>query len=317
VKCIHCGAKTKYSDRRATRRCARCRHEFAFEPRESDSVSDLAFKYALQAVSDDGRLSWTDRNLYYEVARRVRRRRWRDRLVRRPFPCLVPTDFEGMVRRWSLVHGAPPGKLADRAFAERSAEGSTAPDVADYAFERVVICDSEDAVDVLLANRFHADNRCPVFSFDGYPAQAYETLLPRLQDNPPEMAIVVHDADPAGCSLATRVGEDPRWFGRAGSVSIVDAGLRPADARRFRGVYLQGSPLDVGDGGITAEERKWLSNYRLELAAVRPRTLLTVLAGILRGEIVPTDRDKVGTRRLRRIWDGDGVWIGDGDDDAG
>ena len=48
-------------------------------------------------------------------------------------------------------------------------------DIADYSFDRAVICDRARTADLLIANNFHFENNCAVLSVDGYPPHAFET----------------------------------------------------------------------------------------------------------------------------------------------
>jgi hypothetical protein len=283
--------------------------EFAFEPREGAALSDLGFKNALDAVSDWGRLAWSEAHLYYDVARRVRRKRLLHRLRRRPLVSISFNDFEYMLQRWTSVHGSPPGRLQENPAAEVAPDGDVAREVEDYAFEQVVVCDHDRIADLLIANGFHGENRCVVFSFGGYPPHAFETLMPVLRRNPPARVIAVHDADTEGCDLATRIAEDARWFGGIDGVEVIDAGLRPADAKRFRGLFLEGSPMD-SPASASPDEREWLVKFRLDLEAVRPRALMGVLTHVLRHG-VGQDRDGGPTG------DDGGLWVGGigGDDD--
>jgi hypothetical protein len=311
MTCVHCGHKTKYADRRSSRRCSSCRREFAFEPREGSALSDLGFKHAIDAVSDWGRLAWTDAHLYYDVARRVRRRRLLDRLLRRPLVSVTFREFEYMLERWTAVHGSPQGRLPARAAADAERDGDLAREVEDYGFERAVVCDHDQIADLLIANGFHAENRCVVLSAARYPAHVFETLMPVLRRNPPARIVAAHDADPEGCDLANVIAADPRWFGGIDGVDVIDAGLRPADAKRFRGLFLAGSPLNT-PASTSQEEREWLSKFRLDLEAVRPRTLLVVLANVLRHGIDAKRNEDGGP-----LGDDGGLWADGDDDDPG
>ena len=73
MKCIYCGTDSNMRAREAGR-CRGCGRPFAFEPKRDRGMTDLTFKLAIEAVSDGGRLVWTDDHLYYDVCRRVRRR---------------------------------------------------------------------------------------------------------------------------------------------------------------------------------------------------------------------------------------------------
>jgi hypothetical protein len=310
MTCIHCGGKTEYSDRRATRRCSACEREFAFEPREGAFLADLGFKYAIEAVSDYGRLAWSDRHLYYDVCRRVRRRRLLHRLLRRPLVSVNPMQFENMLERWTSVHGPLAGRLSGRVFAEDPRDDDLAREIEDYAFEHLIVCDDDGIADVLLVNGFHADNRCAVLSVSGYPAHVFETLMPLLRRRPPASVIAVHHADPDGCNLAARIADDPRWFAGVEGVRVIDAGLRPADAKRFRGLFLEGSVMGAATENTSMEEAQWLSKFRLELEVVRPRALLGVLAKVMREGVDP-GRDMADSGP----WGDDGGLWGLGDDD--
>ncbi|HEU4562660.1 MAG TPA: hypothetical protein VFS20_32825 [Longimicrobium sp.] len=70
MKCIHCGTDSKLRER-SDGRCPRCQHRFAFEP-TSDSlrVTDGQFKNAVDRVSSDGKVLFTERHLWYEFNRR-------------------------------------------------------------------------------------------------------------------------------------------------------------------------------------------------------------------------------------------------------
>ena len=312
MKCTRCGKQNDYRTRQAKGgACAKCSQTFAFEPRRGDPLTDLAFQNAISVVSENGRLAWLERQLYYEVARRARRRRLFHRLTRRAHVSIDDRTFASLLARWIRAYGFPQGRLDPNGFAVDVRAGQRATDAAEYGFERLLVCDSDDIVDLLLANGFHGDHKCAVLSASGYPAWAYELLMPRFREAPPASIVVLHDADVAGCRLAGEVKSGSRWFGGVENVEVVDAGLRPGDATRFRGVYLDGSAADVLTDRVLVDEAKWLAKHRLELEAAPPRALLAVLAGILiRREADPPreDGDDGG-------WWGAGPWSGDGDGD--
>lgn len=310
MKCVHCGTDSDYKARQVSGSCRQCSRRFAFEPRRDRGLTDLTFKLAIQAVSDDGRLAWNDDHLYYDVCRRVRRRRLLHRLLRRPVVSLDRPSFELLLVRWIEAHGPLVGRLERRAFAE-AAPDAVAPSIGAYGFEQLVICEDDSTADMLLVNGFHADAKCPVLSYSGYPAHVYEPLIARLREQPPTTVVVIHDADWEGSRLAGEIADDPRWFAGVELPKVVDAGLRPEDAKRFRGLYQWAeSRYDVTSPGLLPEEAKWLGKYQLELAAARPRVLMGVLARVLRG-----DNEAGGTDGIGPVWVGD-AWA-DGDDEVG
>lgn len=72
MKCIHCGTDTRGKDRTSNGgRCAGCNHRFAFEPLTDPlGVTDPQFHAAVQRVSADGNVAFTDRQLWYELNRK-------------------------------------------------------------------------------------------------------------------------------------------------------------------------------------------------------------------------------------------------------
>jgi hypothetical protein len=182
---------------------------------------------------------------------------------------------------------------------------------AEYGVEQLVICDDESITDVLLVNGFHTELKCPVLSASGYPSHVYEPLIRLLRERPPATVVVIHDADWDGCRLADAIVDDPRWFAGVELPRVVDAGLRPGDAPRYRGLFqLATRGFDVDSSLITPGEAKWLGKYRLELAAARPRVLMGVLGRVLRGEAEGGSADDSG------LWLASGAWA-DGDDEVG
>jgi len=311
VRCIYCDHDSKYKDRESGH-CPICHKPFAFEPRKGAPITDVGFKRAIEAVSADGHVRWGVEHLYYDVCRRIARGRrprpvtlivfgvltilvlgtvakgvWPVAVVFgvawiilgivffRPRPRtlrLSRKDFDDMWARWQRVHPGPPKGLIVR----QAAKPRTRPVEADvplYSFDRAVICDRARTVDLLLANNFHFENNCAVLSIEGYPPGPFETVRTMLRRNLRLHVFALHDATPAGCRLAHRLATDPEWF--AGQGRVIDVGLRPGQARSFRGVLLpaHGAAVPSGDG-IDVSEAKWLSVYALELAAIRPEQVL-------------------------------------------
>jgi hypothetical protein len=314
MRCIHCDSDSDFKTRSAHGRCAACGRAFAFEPRSDKGLTDLTFKLALDGVSERGALFWTRDQLYYDLCRRVRSRRIFHRVIRRPRVSLERIEFAALYRRWVGAHGGHPGELEGRQFGPGTA--ARPADVEAYGFERLVVCEREETADVLLANGFHAELKCPVLAYSGYPEHAYASLLPLLRERPPETVVVVHDASREGCALTQAVATSPRWFAGVKLPQLVDAGLRPEDARRFRGLYQHGSHGGGFEASLEPADAKWLDKYLLELAAARPRVLMSVLARILRGE---SEGEGAGLAGATAAGAGI-VWADsweDGDDDVG
>jgi hypothetical protein len=310
MKCIRCDADCNYPER-ANKRCPKCRGEFAFEPRTGDPISDAGFKAAIDAVSSAGTVRFLPDHVYYEVARRKRSRSTARNLLYglgttgllatpinpgtglviaavcgglgtllwpSPMAKLARLPFKDLWKRWLEVHGEPRGLI------KRSQRAPAGPyrgptDIPSYSFDRAVICDRPQTVDVLLANNFHFENNCAVLSVDGYPAHAFDTVRKMLKQNPRLVVYALHDATYTGCNLAHRLASDPTWF--RGRARVVEVGLRPAHARGLRGVWQPPDLTPAASAGTTARERRWLERHSLDLAAVRPEQVIKRLYAVI------------------------------------
>lgn len=187
-------------------------------------------------------------------------------------PRLMPKgwDTAALYEQWVGAHGKMPGlieqKRSDRAL-------SKVPDeLLEYSFDRAVICDRPETVDLLVANNFHFENNCAILSINGHPKGIFSTVRKMLKNNPRLTVFALHDATLQGCLLAHRLAHDPEWFT---GMKVVDVGLRPAHARHFEGLIQTFNVEEVqARPGLTEAEAAWLSNYTLALAAVRPEQLI-------------------------------------------
>lgn len=311
MKCIRCGHDSKLKER-AGGNCPKCNGRFAFEPTKGDPFTDPAFQNAIDVVSAKGQLRWGAEHLYYELARRRQRAKpgcaiagvvifsagtvffvakaawvalllaliaaafalslWRAKT--RKYVKLEQRQFDGLLKAWQGAHGVPKGMIV-RALPR----GTPAPprpleaDIADYSFDRAVICDRARTADLLLANNFHFENNCAILSIDGYPEAQFEPVRAMLKRNPRLRVFALHDATPNGCRLARELASDPNWF--AGRIKVIDVGLRPDQLRAFGGLYQphKGAKVQAGKG-ISRLEAAWLSGQALELAAIRPEQVL-------------------------------------------
>ena len=323
MQCIHCGRDTKYKVRKANGgKCGSCGHPFAFEPRDYPRITDRFFQQTIQAVDGRGRVFFTERQLWYEVNRRLRRRRWNYfllRLFRRPpgLPSVPPVEFRrAYVRPWLEAHGPiekllPAGRRAPSD--QRQAPPSHRPpsELSVYSFDRAVVADHAEIAAMLVANNFHFENNCAVLSLDGYPSGVADTVLAMLRRNPNLQVCAVHDASPEGCALPLALRREP-WFPEP-TVRVLDLGLRPRHVRALRLHTL------IDDGRVlapevrallTPEEIAWLEQgNRAELAALRPARLMrTIFQAFSRP---PGGADSEGGAA-----DGDSVWFYDSEADV-
>jgi hypothetical protein len=312
MKCARCDHDCRYPER-SDKRCPRCRGQFAFEPRTGDPITDAAMKSSIDAVSSMGTVRFLPDHVYYELARRKRSKGYGRTAfyglgaiglfvaIANPLVGLAMAatggwigtmlwpsgrisfsrlTFDNLWQRWLDVHGTPTGLIV------RSREAPAGPyrghtDIPSYSFDRAVICDRPQTADVLLANNFHFENNCAVLSVGGYPPHAFDMVRQMLANNPRLVVYALHDATSAGCGLAHLLANDPTWF--RGRARVVEVGIRPAHARRFRGVWGERSedpPPGLGHG-TTERERRWLAAHSLELAAIRPEQVIKRLYAVI------------------------------------
>ncbi|VTS04346.1 toprim domain-containing protein [Tuwongella immobilis] len=312
MKCIRCGHDSNYPQR-SNRTCPKCQGKFAFEPREGDPISDAGFEQAIRTVSSDGSIAFLEDHLYYDVCRRKARKatsivvliilgaiiagitafataKGHPHLiviaviplailaigllsrVRARYLSLTPTAFELLLQRWCDTHGRPERLIRSPMLAETAPQLET--DIADYSFDRAVICDRPDTVDFLIANQFHFENNCAVLTVDGYPSGPFKLIRGMLQQNPELQVVTLHDCTPEGCALAHRIATDPEWFGGR-KLRILDLGLRPDQAMAFSGSFSAAIPAEeMQPPAIRPHEAKWLNDFSLGLAVIRPEAML-------------------------------------------
>jgi len=184
--------------------------------------------------------------------------------------------FDALFRRYTDAHGTPKTFIERKepSYRRAAAQVASSEEMLSYSFDRAVICDRPETVDLLLANNFHFENNCAVLGISGYPEHAFETVRKMLRNNPKLLVIALHDASIEGCKLAHRLRNDSAWF--KDGAQVVDVGLRPAHRKSFPGQEDRLEPtqhLQPG-AGISDAEAKWLSHSALALAVVTPEQII-------------------------------------------
>lgn len=215
--------------------------------------------------------------------------------VRGPYVRMELAAFSRLYAKWQAVHGNP--KSVIQRAPEEELPKHLESDLGDYSFDRAVICDRAQTVDVLVANNFHFENNCAILTMDGYPKGPFAIIRRMLKRNPKLQVFALHDATVAGCQLAHRLVTDEDWFGSTG-LRVIDLGLRPRHAGPFRGLYGRGEGVRILPGdGISAEEAQWLEKHTLALAAARPEQVLKRLFAGLQAHINDDPRQRDTSRQ--------------------
>ena len=191
-----------------------------------------------------------------------------------PTPELTRGAFSSMLGKWKSAHGTP-AKLVHRvapASKKEATKKALPSELATYSFDRAVICDRPETVDLLLANNFHFENNCAILAVNRYPEAVFGPVLEMLRNNPKIEVYALHDASKTGHDLARQLATSPEWFRGIGRVT--DVGILVKHAMKMRGLWqaAHGSPVTFPD--LTTEENVWLSQYSLELAAMRPEQVI-------------------------------------------
>jgi hypothetical protein len=302
MKCISCLHDSKAKER-ASGVCPNCQKRFAFDPSSGDPFTDAAFAGAIARVSSQDAVRFTESNLYYELSKTKRSApmsmswriligifmmagalifagfaqsvllllllclpvaalfAWPYVVKASPSPILLWETYQYMLRKWQAAHGLPAKLIVPAPPQLRSA---LPPELSTYSFDRAVICDRQETVDLLLANNFHFENNCAILSVDGYPQTLFDSVREMLRRNPKIEVFALHDASSRGHSLARTLASSPAWFQGIGRVT--DVGLSEAHAQHLRGMWL---PIQGA-----AKSGTWLSQYTVELASMRPEQII-------------------------------------------
>jgi hypothetical protein len=161
------------------------------------------------------------------------------------------------------------------------------PDSTHYSFDRLVVCQSDEIAQMLIANNFHFENNCAILSISGYPQRIFETIMQMLRRNPELRVFAFHDCSPEGIKLANELRTNPRWFPDE-TIVIVDIGLSPRQILAAkRDMFIQSSKNSAQASQLLATsirenlskvELEWLDRGNfVELESFTPQQLIQVL----------------------------------------
>lgn len=265
-----------------------------FDPKV-DGFSDLRLVKAMDRLSVNGQLAYTEKQLFYAVSgrkvvgptlgQRLRRGpRWPKHIV----PTLESSRFSGLLDTWLSLGGATRGRLiraTDLASApnRHPAGGAVPAEIAAHGFDRAIVVDSAEVAIMLVANNFHVDRRCAVISADGYPEAFLGSLLELLNRNPNLVVAVAHGARLDSMDL---VGRIRAWF-PATTVRLVEVGLRPRQVISSKLFATTPASADGPDDAtlnhnslarLSDDERRWLAwGLSTDLESLAPAQLMRVL----------------------------------------
>ncbi|MFN4953145.1 MAG: hypothetical protein ACK5F3_03435, partial [Aphanizomenon sp.] len=100
-------------------------------------------------------------------------------------------DLDSWLTKWQQINGKVDKVLTSQQ--EQIAPTSINPDITAYSFDRLVVCDSANIAQLLIANNFHFENNCAILSITGYPQSIFNTTMEMLRRNPDLKVYAIHD----------------------------------------------------------------------------------------------------------------------------
>lgn len=199
---------------------------------------------------------------------------------------VTPEKFQDYLSRWKAIN-AIDGILT--LSEQENLPNSINSDITAYSFDRVVVCDSAEIANLLIANNFHFENNSAVLSIDGYPENIFDSVMQMLRRNDDLKVYVLHDASPSGVGVVNTLSNNPDWFSNTSNsnVTIYDLGLLPRQVFNNSNFLTQISDDSAREAqelssevkkDLTEKEIKWLEAGKyVELESFTPQRLLKVI----------------------------------------
>ena len=202
-------------------------------------------------------------------------------------------DLDSWLTKWQQINGKVDKVLTSQQ--EQIAPTSINPDITAYSFDRLVVCDSANIAQLLIANNFHFENNCAILSITGYPQSIFNTTMEMLRRNPDLKVYAIHDCSSKGVSLVHHLRTSEKWFLNS-NVTIIDLGLLPRQIIASQGKMFTRFSSQLKDESkklsvdicqsLTADELAWLhtGNF-VELESFTPQKLIQVLRHGISGSL--------------------------------
>ncbi|MEG3844292.1 hypothetical protein, partial [Microcoleus sp. herbarium14] len=150
----------------------------------------------------------------------------------------------------------------------------------------VIICQSNEIAQFLIANNVDSTNNCTILSINGYPQSIFDNAMEILRHNADIKLYALHDASPAGVDLANQLRTNPNWFANQ-DIKIFDLGIFPHQVLENRDMFVQNYKTMAEASrklpykvrlDLTLEEMAWLDagNF-VELESLEPPRLLRIV----------------------------------------
>jgi len=202
-------------------------------------------------------------------------------------------DLDRWLIKWQQINGKVDKVLTSQQ--EQIAPTSINPDITAYSFDRLVVCDSANIAQLLIANNFHFENNCAILSITGYPQSIFNTTMEMLRRNPDLKVYAIHDCSSKGVNLVHHLRTSEKWFLNS-NVTIIDLGLLPRQIIASQGKMFTRFSSQLKDEAkklsvdirltLTADELAWLDTGNfVELESFTPQKLIQVLRHGISGSL--------------------------------
>jgi hypothetical protein len=207
----------------------------------------------------------------------------RSNYIPQKFSHVTSREVNDCLNRWTRINGSvekllPPPR-------EEISNIEVSSDISAYSFDRLLVCETAEIAQFLIANNFHFEHNCAVLSVTGYPQSIFNTVMEMLRRNSDLKVYAFHNASPSGVGLINHLRTSNNWFPNS-DVIIYDLGLFPRHIFSSKNMFIVNSsesataakqmPAAVRQG-LSADEIAWLEegNY-VELESFSPQRLLRV-----------------------------------------
>ena len=195
------------------------------------------------------------------------------------------SELQEWISRWETVNGSITNLLPSPR--EEISQAQINPDLGNYSFDRVVVCDNSSIAQMLIANHFHFEHNCAILSVTGYPQSVFKPVMEMLRRNPELKVYAFHNASPKGVGLVHHLQTSQNWFAEH-NATIYDLGLLPRQILKNPKMFIRYSQESANEAkniaeavrqSLSVDEIAWLEKgLFVELESFGPKKLMQVLS---------------------------------------